>query len=63
LTGFTIERTPDEAATVDLLMCGDGQWGGLGNNSYSNAQVSPVRVKALSGLSECGFDIYYFAVR
>ncbi|KAJ7917530.1 hypothetical protein B0H13DRAFT_1994840 [Mycena leptocephala] len=42
LTGFTIERTPDEAATVDLLMCGDGQWGGLGNNSYSNAQAARI---------------------
>ncbi|KAJ7109195.1 regulator of chromosome condensation 1/beta-lactamase-inhibitor protein II [Mycena epipterygia] len=53
LTGFTIERTPpSEAATVELLMCGDGQLGGLGNNLYSNAQVSPVRVKTLSGLVE-----------
>ncbi|KAK7015016.1 mitochondrial protein fmp25 [Favolaschia claudopus] len=53
LTGFTIERCPeDEVATVELLMAGDGQWGGLGNNSYSNVQVSPVRVKALSGLTE-----------
>ncbi|KAJ7685009.1 regulator of chromosome condensation 1/beta-lactamase-inhibitor protein II [Mycena polygramma] len=53
LTGFTVERAPtSEVATVELLMCGDGQWGGLGNNSYSNAQVSPVRVKTLSGLTE-----------
>jgi hypothetical protein len=54
LTGFTIERAPaDEAKTVELLMTGDGQWGGLGNNTYSNVQISPVRVKALSGLTEC----------
>ncbi|KAJ7343659.1 regulator of chromosome condensation 1/beta-lactamase-inhibitor protein II [Mycena albidolilacea] len=53
LTGFTIERAPaDEAKTVELLMTGDGQWGGLGNNTYSNVQISPVRVKALSGLTE-----------
>ncbi|KAJ7273533.1 regulator of chromosome condensation 1/beta-lactamase-inhibitor protein II [Mycena haematopus] len=53
LSGFTVERTPaDEAPNVELLMTGDGQWGGLGNNSYSNVQVSPVRVKALSGLTE-----------
>ncbi|KAJ6546500.1 regulator of chromosome condensation 1/beta-lactamase-inhibitor protein II [Mycena vulgaris] len=53
LTGFTVERTPaNEATTVELLMCGDGQWGGLGNNLFSNAQVSPVRVKPLSGLVE-----------
>ncbi|KAJ7752034.1 regulator of chromosome condensation 1/beta-lactamase-inhibitor protein II [Mycena metata] len=52
LTGFTIERAPasDEATIVELLMCGDGQWGGLGNNVYSSAQVSPLRVKAISGL-------------
>ncbi|KAJ7172661.1 regulator of chromosome condensation 1/beta-lactamase-inhibitor protein II [Mycena filopes] len=30
---------------VELLMCGDGQWGGLGNNIYSSAQGSPIRVK------------------
>ncbi|KAJ7090055.1 regulator of chromosome condensation 1/beta-lactamase-inhibitor protein II [Mycena crocata] len=53
LTGFTIERAPpNEASTVELLMCGDGQWGGLGNNLYSSAQISPLRVKALSGLVE-----------
>ncbi|KAJ6547379.1 RCC1 BLIP-II [Mycena capillaripes] len=53
LAAFTIERTPtSEAPTVEVLMCGDGQWGGLGNNSYSNAQASPVRVKTLSGLTE-----------
>ncbi|KAJ7046596.1 regulator of chromosome condensation 1/beta-lactamase-inhibitor protein II [Mycena alexandri] len=54
LTGYTIERTPanDEATIVELLMCGDGQWGGLGNNVYSSAQVSPLRVKTISGLVE-----------
>ncbi|KAJ7694182.1 regulator of chromosome condensation 1/beta-lactamase-inhibitor protein II, partial [Mycena rosella] len=53
LAGFTIERAPaNEATTVELLMCGDGQWGGLGNNLYSNAQVNPVRVQPLSGLVE-----------
>lgn len=57
MTGFTIERAPasDEATIVELLMCGDGQWGGLGNNVYSSAQVSPLRVKAISGLVECEF--------
>ncbi|KAJ7098096.1 regulator of chromosome condensation 1/beta-lactamase-inhibitor protein II [Mycena belliarum] len=53
LTGFTVERAPEnEAATVELLMCGDGQWGGLGNNLFSSAQGTPVRVKSLSGLVE-----------
>ncbi|KAJ7489887.1 regulator of chromosome condensation 1/beta-lactamase-inhibitor protein II [Mycena galericulata] len=54
LTGFTIERVPtnSDATVVEVLMCGDGQWGGLGNNLYSNAQVNPTRVKALSGLVE-----------
>ncbi|KAJ7470577.1 regulator of chromosome condensation 1/beta-lactamase-inhibitor protein II [Mycena latifolia] len=55
LTAFAVERAPanaKEAATVELLMCGDGQWGGLGNNLYSSAQISPVRVRPLSGLVE-----------
>jgi hypothetical protein len=38
---------------VDLLFCGNGQWGGLGNNTFSSAQGDPIRAKAVSGLLEC----------
>lgn len=30
-----------------------GQWGGLGNGLYSSAQGDLVRIKAVSGLTEC----------
>ncbi|KAJ7632444.1 regulator of chromosome condensation 1/beta-lactamase-inhibitor protein II [Roridomyces roridus] len=50
LTAFVVERAPTD--TVELLMCGDGQWGGLGNNMYSTAQISPTRVRTLSELVE-----------
>lgn len=39
--------------TVDVLACGNGQWGGIGNALYSNSQGNPARVKAVSGLLEC----------
>ena len=46
---------PDESSvrTVDLLVCGNGRWGGLGNNVFSSAQGTPVRAKNISGLVEC----------
>lgn len=40
---------------VDVLACGNGQWGGLGNALYTNAQGSPLRAKNVSGLYECEF--------
>ncbi|KAG2158456.1 regulator of chromosome condensation 1/beta-lactamase-inhibitor protein II [Suillus bovinus] len=53
LTCFVAERTDGESlAYVDILTCGNGQWGGLGNNLYSNAQGNPVRAKNVSGLRE-----------
>jgi len=54
LTVFTVERDlpTGSAIAVDVLACGNGQWGGLGNGSYSNAQSDPVRVKVISGLFE-----------
>ncbi|KAG1826948.1 regulator of chromosome condensation 1/beta-lactamase-inhibitor protein II [Suillus subaureus] len=53
LTCFVAERTDGESFVyVDLLTCGNGQWGGLGNNLYSNAQGNPVRAKNVSGLRE-----------
>ncbi|KIM80836.1 hypothetical protein PILCRDRAFT_822120 [Piloderma croceum F 1598] len=53
LTCFTVERIDgNDVRTVDLLMCGNGRWGGLGNNIYSNAQGNPLRAKSVSGLLE-----------
>lgn len=57
LVCFTTERQEERTdqsitTTVDLLMCGNGQWGGLGNNVFRNAQ-GPLRVKSVSGLIEC----------
>ncbi|KAG1877771.1 regulator of chromosome condensation 1/beta-lactamase-inhibitor protein II [Suillus subalutaceus] len=57
LTCFVAERTDGESLVyVDLLTCGNGQWGGLGNNQYSNAQGNPVRAKNVSGLREYNED-------
>ncbi|RDB24241.1 Protein FMP25, mitochondrial [Hypsizygus marmoreus] len=53
LTAFTVERNDQSSPpTVDLLMCGNGQWGGLGGNTFSNAQGAPLRAKNVSGLLE-----------
>jgi hypothetical protein len=38
---------------MDLLMCGNGQNGGLGNNMYTNSQGNPVQAKNVSGLLQC----------
>lgn len=37
----------------EVLACGHGQWGTLGNGLYSSAQGEPARIKAVSGLMEC----------
>ncbi|KAL1680822.1 regulator of chromosome condensation 1/beta-lactamase-inhibitor protein II [Schizophyllum commune] len=53
LTCFTVEREDAQVPkTVEVLMCGDGQWGGLGGNSYSTAQSTPLRARNVSGLAE-----------
>lgn len=53
LTAFVVERVDESSSrTIDLLMCGNGQWGGLGSNTYSNAQSVPLRAKNVSGLQE-----------
>ncbi|KAF9227858.1 RCC1/BLIP-II [Gyrodon lividus] len=55
LTFFVAERDArDSLIYVDVLACGNGQWGGLGNSLFSNAQGNPLRVKNVSGL--CEFD-------
>lgn len=51
---FTVERKDGSSIdTVDVLVCGNGQFGGLGNSMFSNAQSNPVRAKGVSGLLEC----------
>ena len=54
LTFFKVERTDGSALPyIDVLACGNGQYGGLGNAQYSNGQGTPVRAKNVSGLLEC----------
>ncbi|KAJ8078596.1 hypothetical protein PM082_012879 [Marasmius tenuissimus] len=53
LTCYTVERvTGPSPSTVDVMMCGNGQWGGLGNNIFSNGQGAPVRARNVSELTE-----------
>ncbi|KAI0315840.1 RCC1/BLIP-II [Amylostereum chailletii] len=53
LTFFTVERRDGTSlSSVELLACGNGQFGGLGNAMFTNAQGVPVRTKAVSGLLE-----------
>ncbi|KAF9053536.1 RCC1/BLIP-II [Hymenopellis radicata] len=53
LTSFMVEYSEGVASpTVDILMCGNGQWGGLGNNIFSNAQGTPMRARGLGTLTE-----------
>ncbi|KAG6335847.1 hypothetical protein ID866_3237 [Astraeus odoratus] len=50
---FVADRTgSDLPRYVDILSCGNGQWGGLGTNLYTTAQANPVRVRSVSGLVE-----------
>jgi hypothetical protein len=54
LAFFTVERVDGTAiGNIEILSCGNGQYGGLGNALFSNAQSVPVRTKAVSGLLEC----------
>jgi hypothetical protein len=56
LAFFTVERIDGTAIrNIEILSCGNGQYGGLGNAMFSNAQSVPVRTKAVSGLLECTF--------
>ncbi|KAG9008041.1 hypothetical protein FRB94_013806 [Tulasnella sp. JGI-2019a] len=54
---FTVETfrgtlpTPSDV-NIDLLAAGMGQFGSLGNAGYVQAQGSPVKVKAISGVKE-----------
>lgn len=37
---------------IDVLACGKGQWGGLGNAMWSQINGNPTKVKTVSGLME-----------
>ncbi|THH33021.1 hypothetical protein EUX98_g1164 [Antrodiella citrinella] len=53
LTFFKVERSDGTAIPyIDVLACGNGQWGGLGNALFSNSQGTPLRTKNVSGLLE-----------
>ncbi|KAI0261837.1 regulator of chromosome condensation 1/beta-lactamase-inhibitor protein II [Gloeopeniophorella convolvens] len=53
LAFFTVERVDGTSIrSIDVLSCGNGQFGGLGHALFSNAQSVPVRTKAVSGLLE-----------
>lgn len=51
---FTVQAQKRGSALtdVDLLAAGMGQYGSLGNKTYSQAQATPVRVKTISGVQE-----------
>ncbi|KAG8691051.1 Aminopeptidase 2 mitochondrial [Ceratobasidium sp. 423] len=43
---------PGNIPSADVLACGMGQWGGLGNGQFLQAQGAPVKVKSVSGITE-----------
>lgn len=54
LTAFVVERkSKDNPTTTDVLMAGNGQYGGLGNAAYLNSQGEPTRVRGISGQLQC----------
>ncbi|RXW17978.1 hypothetical protein EST38_g7882 [Candolleomyces aberdarensis] len=53
LSAFIVSRGDARASShTDLLMSGNGQYGGLGNNVFTTAQSNASRVKAVSGLQQ-----------
>lgn len=53
LTFFVVERSsPGQQRAIDVLAAGRGQWGALGNGVFSSAQADPLRIRAVSGLTE-----------
>ncbi|KAG8700255.1 hypothetical protein FRC08_004804 [Ceratobasidium sp. 394] len=47
-----VTSSTSKVPSVDVLACGMGQWGGLGNGLFSQAQGAPVKVKVVSGATE-----------
>ena len=53
LSAFVVEHKGKDHPTTDLLMSGNGQYGGLGNTAYLNSQGEPTRVRGISGFLQC----------
>lgn len=54
LAAFVVDRSDKrDVSYSELLMSGNGQWGGLGNNVMTTAQSNASRVKAVSGMQQC----------
>jgi len=47
-----VEDTTENRMTADVLSCGTGIYGNLGNGRWTHIQGTPTKVKALSGLFE-----------
>lgn len=65
MTYFVVERdflSTGETKFFDVLASGNGQWGGLGNGTFSNCQGDPVKVKNMSGLMECVLLFFIFCL-
>jgi len=57
---FTVKRSDIKGqGSVELLACGQGQYGALGNGGFSSAQGVPKRIKQASGLIECNHLIRF----
>lgn len=60
LSMFTVERRNGSSIDrIDVTACGNGQYGGLGNGVFSNAQRTPAKIKTISGLLECAYPYQY----
>lgn len=46
--------------TADVLACGTGIFGNLGNGRWTHVQGVPTKIKALSGLVECASPLFFF---
>lgn len=57
MTAFVVDRSKErEASYTEVLMSGNGQYGGLGNNVFTTSQSNASRVKAISGLKQCALS-------
>lgn len=50
---FIVDVNQGDKSAVDVLGCGTGINGSLGNGLWTHAQGAPTKLKALSGLFEC----------
>lgn len=61
LAFFKTERRDGTAITTsEVLACGDGRFGGLGNAVFTSAQATPLRLRMMSGLLECECNVQFF---